>query len=26
MGHDIPEPLWPTVVDEIIGHGDSAVA
>lgn len=24
MGHDIPEPLWPTVVDELIRHGDAA--
>ncbi|MDA3015146.1 MAG: alpha/beta hydrolase [Actinomycetota bacterium] len=24
MGHDMPEPLWPTVVDEIIRHGDAA--
>lgn len=24
MGHDIPEPLWPVVVDEIIRHGDAA--
>jgi len=26
MGHDLPEPLWPLIVDAIISHGDHRIA
>ena len=25
MGHDLPRPLWPTIVDAVIGHTERAV-
>jgi pimeloyl-ACP methyl ester carboxylesterase len=25
MGHDLPEPLWPLIVDAVVAHGDVAV-
>lgn len=25
MGHDLPRPLWPLVVDAMISHGDNAI-
>ena len=25
MGHDLPKPLWPVIIDAIIGHTDRAV-
>ncbi len=25
MGHDLPEPLWPTIVDAVISHTSHAV-
>lgn len=26
MGHDLPEPLWPVIIDAVISHQDHAVA
>ena len=26
MGHDLPEPLWPVIVDAVISHTDHAIA
>jgi pimeloyl-ACP methyl ester carboxylesterase len=26
MGHDLPEPLWPTIVDAVLSHTSHAVA
>jgi len=25
MGHDLPQPLWPTIIDAVISHTSHAV-